>query len=380
MFPQLVDTNTSISLKLLQQHIAECAKLSIGYPVNLDFDYTLLLPFLQYNLNNVGDPFVEGNFALHSKEFERQSLNWFAQLYELEEYWGYLTSGGTEGNLYGMFLGRELYPDAVLYSSRDTHYSVAKAARLLKIPHVVICSQFNGEINYEHLEYELSQRKQQSAIININLGTTMKGAVDNIERINDIIQRLRIRFYIHCDGALGGMLLPFIQEAPKISFRDYPIGSISVSGHKFIGSPITYGIVLTRQPYVKKIETSVEYIGSKDMTILGSRSGLAALLLWYAIQTRNQQFHKEVATCLQNARYLRDRLLEINYHPLLNDFSTTVVFDKPAIELCRKWQLATQGNIAHIVVMQHISTQKIDQFIDNLLVNNQLSCFSTSCL
>jgi glutamate/tyrosine decarboxylase-like PLP-dependent enzyme len=165
-----------------------------------------------------------------------------------------------------------------------------------------------------------------------------------------------------------------------ISFRDYPIGSISVSGHKFIGSPVTYGIVLTHQPYVKKIETSVEYIGSKDMTILGSRSGLAALFLWYAIQTRSQHFHKEVANCLQNARYLRDRLLELDYHPLLNDFSTTVVFDKPAIELCRKWQLATQGNIAHIVVMQHISTQKIDQFIDNLLVKNKLSCFSTSCL
>jgi histidine decarboxylase len=380
MVTQLIDTNTSASLKRLQQYIAECTKLSIGYPVNLNFDYTLLLPFFQYNLNNVGDPFVEGNFALHSKEFERQSINWFAQLYELEEYWGYLTSGGTEGNLYGIFLGRELYPDAILYSSSDTHYSVAKAARLLKTPHVVIDSQFNGEINYEHLEYELSQRKQQSAIININLGTTMKGAVDNIERIIDITQRLGIRFYIHCDGALGGMLLPFIKEAPKISFRDYPIGSISVSGHKFIGSPIAYGIVLTRQPYVKKIETSVEYIGSKDMTILGSRSGIAALLLWYAIQTRSQHFHKEVATCLQNARYLRDRLLEIDYHPLLNDFSITVVFDKPGIELCRKWQLATEANLAHIVVMQHISTQKIDLFIQNLLVNNKLACFSTSCL
>ncbi len=116
---------------------------------------------------------------------------------------------------------------------------------------------------------------------------------------------------------------------------------------------------------------------SKERSLI---CGLAALFLWYVIQTRSQHFHKEVANCLQNARYLRDRLLEINYHPLLNDFSTTVVFDKPAIELCRKWQLATQGNIAHIVVMQHISTQKIDQFIDNLLVKNKLSCFSTSCL
>jgi histidine decarboxylase len=372
MFPRLVDKNTSVILKQLQQHLAKSTKLSIGYPANLDFDYALLLPFFQYYLNNVGDPFVEGNFALHSKEFERQSINWFAQLYELEEYWGYLTSGGTEGNLYGIFLGRELNPDGILYSSSDTHYSVAKAARLLKIPHVVICSQFNGEINYERLEYELSQRKHQSAIININLGTTMKGAVDNIERIIEIVERVGVRYYIHCDGALGGMLIPFIKGAPKISFRDYPIGSISVSGHKFIGSPITYGIVLTRQPYVNKIETSVEYIGSQDTTILGSRSGIAALLLWYAIQTRGHHFQKEVASCLENARYLRDRLQKINYHPLLNDFSITVVFDKPGIELCRKWQLATEENFAHVVVMQHISTQKIDLFIQNLLVNKEI--------
>ena len=40
------------------------------------------------------------------------------------------------------------------------------------------------------------------------------------------------RFYIHCDGALFGMMMPFIRsDAPVVTFAK-PIGSVSVSGHK----------------------------------------------------------------------------------------------------------------------------------------------------
>lgn len=40
-------------------------------------------------------------------------LNWFARLWGLEEeeYWGYITTCGTEGNLHGIYVGRENFPD-----------------------------------------------------------------------------------------------------------------------------------------------------------------------------------------------------------------------------------------------------------------------------
>ncbi len=354
-------------LKVLQKRLAESTEFLAGYPLNTDYDYTSLIPFFQYHLNNAGAPRELGNIGIHTKELEQQCISWLAQLYELEAEWGYVTSGGTEGNLYSIFLGRELLPDAVLYSSKDTHYSIAKIARMLKIPHVVINSQPHGEIDYEHLKQELLKRANHSAIVNLNVGTTMKGAVDKIEPVVDILEKLKIPFHIHCDGALGGMLLPYIEAAPKISFQDYPIGSIAVSGHKFFGSPIPYGVILTRQEYTHKIKNKIEYIGSHDTTITGSRSGLACLFLWYAIATRSQQFAQEVLTCVENAQYLYQRLQKIGYNPLLNDFSTTVVFDKPSLEICQKWQLATEGYIAHIVVMQNISRMKIDLFIQDLL-------------
>ncbi len=367
-----------INLNEFLGQLAQRTEFHAGYPYNLNYDYTPLLPFLQYTLNNLGDPYVASNYGIDSREFEQGCLEWFARLYKLDDHWGYVTSCGTEGNLYGIFLGRELYPDGILYSSKDTHYSIAKASRLFRIPHVIIESQDNGELNYEHLELSLRQNRHQPAIININLGTTLKGATDRIDRVLDLLEQLNIdKFHIHCDGALGGLLLPFIEDAPKISFQQ-PIGSIAVSGHKFIGSPIPCGVVLTRREYVKKIEQEVEYIGSKDTTIMGSRNGLAPLFLWYAIATRGDHFSEEVKDCLSNARYLHKCLETIDHPAMLNDFSTTVVLDKPGAEVCRKWQLATQGAVAHLVVMQNITVQKIDTFMNDLRASSNLNTSNES--
>ena len=49
---------------------------------------------------------------------------------------GYITNCGTEGNLHGILVGRENLPDGVLYASRETHYSVFKAARMYRMESV----------------------------------------------------------------------------------------------------------------------------------------------------------------------------------------------------------------------------------------------------
>lgn len=76
------------------------------------------------------------------------------------------------------------------------------------------------------------------------------------------------RFYIHCDGALFGMMMPFIKRAPMVSFKK-PIGSVSVSGHKFVGAPVPCGVVMTRMRCVMALSSEVEYLNSRDATIMG---------------------------------------------------------------------------------------------------------------
>ena len=68
-------------------------------------------------------------------------LQWFARLWEIDQddYWGYITNCGTEGNLHGILVGRENLPDGVLYASHETHYSVFKAARMYRMDSVKVC-------------------------------------------------------------------------------------------------------------------------------------------------------------------------------------------------------------------------------------------------
>ena len=108
---------------------------------------------MRYCMNNVGDPFHDSNFRSNTHEFEREVIGNFADMMRIprDDAWGYVTSGGTEGNMYGLYIGRELFPNAMFYFSQDTHYSAVKILRLLNARNIMIKSQDNGEIDYDDL-------------------------------------------------------------------------------------------------------------------------------------------------------------------------------------------------------------------------------------
>lgn len=108
---------------------------NIGYPESADFDYTILERFMRFSINNCGDWGEYCNYLLNSFDFEKEVMEYFASIFKIpfEESWGYVTNGGTEGNMFGCYLGRELFPEGTLYYSKDTHYSVAKIVKLLRI-------------------------------------------------------------------------------------------------------------------------------------------------------------------------------------------------------------------------------------------------------
>ena len=43
------------------------------YPYNLDFNYGALEGLAKFSINNLGDPFIESNYGVHSREFEAQT-------------------------------------------------------------------------------------------------------------------------------------------------------------------------------------------------------------------------------------------------------------------------------------------------------------------
>jgi histidine decarboxylase len=341
----------------------------LGYPYNLDHDYSELLPFLRYTLINLGDPFTDSNCKIDTRKYEKEVLAFFADLFRLEpeEYVGYVTAGGTEGNIYGLYVAAQSLPDAVLYASRDAHYSVFKSCRMLRQPFRLVDSTPTGEMDYASLEREIDPSRP--AIVSVTVGTTVKGAIDDPERVLAALEAREVEdYFIHCDGALNGLMLPFIPGAPEIGF-DGPIDSLAISGHKFLGTPIPCGVVLLRRHHQLAIETDIEYIGSKDTTILGARCGLAPLLLWYALRRKGRDgLRRDVEDCLRNARYLHRRLRALGYPTLLNPWSNTVWLRRPPDEVVEKWQLAVAGDGGHVVVMQNVDRAKIDEFLSDLRV------------
>jgi len=356
-----------------KRKLEERTKTHMGYPYNLDFDYGPLECLQKFMINNLGDPFIESNYGVHSREFEIGVLHWFARLWEIEvqDSWGYVTNCGTEGNLHGILVGRETLPDGILYSSVESHYSVFKAARMYRMDAVKINTLHSGEMDYDHFRELLLRNQDKPAIVNVNIGTTVRGAVDDLDKVIDVLQECGFnedRFYIHCDGALFGMMIPFVKKAPMVSFKK-PIGSVSVSGHKFVGAPVPCGVVMTRMKLIRSVSSEVEYLNSRDATIMGSRNGHAPIYLWYTLTLKGYEgISKDVEKCLRNAHLLRKMLHEAGIETMLNELSSTVVFERPEEEeFIKKWQLACESDIAHVVVMPNISVPKLETFVAELI-------------
>ncbi|CAM1355229.1 histidine decarboxylase [Tenacibaculum halocynthiae] len=356
-------------LNQLLEKITKARDTFLGYPVSKDFDYSELYEFLKYPINNLGDPFEDSTYKVQTHEIEREVVNFFAKLFRAnpKDYWGYVTNGGSESNLYGLYIAREMYPKAMVYYSESTHYSVKKNIHLLNIPSIVIRSQENGEIDYNDLEETLKFNRHKPAIVLTTYGTTMKEAKDDVSKVKGILKKLAIQdHYIHCDGALAGSFGAFVE--PKIPF-DFIDGadSISISGHKFIGSPIPAGVIVTRRSLRDRVSKGISYIGSLDTTITGSRNGHSPLFLWYAINKLGIDGLKaRYNHSLEVAKYCNQELLKIGVNAWRNPGAITVVLPKMSNTIKEKWQLATEDDITHIICMPNVTKDQIDHFIKDV--------------
>ena len=280
-------SNKNKILDEFEEYIKDRTKYHLGYPYNLDFEYEDLSRFFKYSINNLGDPFNASNYGVHSRKFELEILEFFSNIWKIDKYWGYVTNSGTEGNLQAMLVARENFPDGIIYSSEESHYSIFKAAHFYRMKAISIPTSWDGCIRLDCLRNEISKNKDKPIIINANIGTTVKGAVDNIDGIFGVLKQLdvpRDKFFIHCDGALFAMMLPFLDRKNSLSIDfNMDIDSIAISGHKFLGCPMPCGVFMTRKNHMDKLLKPIEYLNSVDSTITGSRNGLSSLFIWNVI-------------------------------------------------------------------------------------------------
>lgn len=328
-------------------------------------------------LNDAGNPSCDNFYTLNAHAFECTVIDYFAELFSIKPHWGYVTSGGTQGNEQGLYMGRSILSEfgkPILYFSEESHYSIASLGRVLGLECCVIQSQSNGEMDYEDFGQKLNP--DRPVLLSLSIGTTFKGAIDRIERIMPIIKKKKIKHvFYHADAALFGGYLPFYPDArkPNLNFSKFPYDSIAVSGHKFFGSPIPMGIFLIRYKHVKAMDVEyIEYISTPNITIPCSRSSLNSLIFWWIISTMpKEEFVHEVSAMLDTAQYLYYQLKKRKYSVWLNPYSNTVFFKRPSLEITKRWSLSLYtcpklGPLAHVMVMQHVTKNLINDFLKDL--------------
>ena len=332
------------------------------------------------NINNAGDPMTDHPSNWSSQHFEREVIEFFAPLYGFEKgkAWGLVSHSGTDGNNHGIYFGvKFLYNKTgkmpIVYVSDEAHYSNMRLCDLQNLDIRLIKTDEMGRMIPEELEKALDLSRPVLMIY--AMGSTFKGAIDDQEALNAVLDKHpNLQVFRHVDAALFGGYLPFTKHKDMVSQKKMRFDAIAVSGHKFFGIDSPCGLFLcTRETYDNQNDFNVTYLNGDMKMINCSRDAVQPLKFWWLIQTVGYDKWAEQATrMMENKAYLKQQLDNISWPCWVNEYSNTVFFRRPSPEIVKKYNLAQGhddrfgGDLAHIVVMQHVTKDKIDIFINDL--------------
>ena len=359
-----------------------------GYPANQQsemsdfYKWYLSAGMEVVNLNNAGDPMTDKPWRMSSHAFERDVIEYFAPLYGFtrDNVWGIVTHSGTDGNNHGIYFGANYLKnktgmDPVLYVSDEAHYSNVRLAHLQNLEMRLIKSDAMGRMIPQELEKALDTSRP--VLIIYAMGSTFKGAIDDMPTLNAVLDRHPEipAIYRHVDAALFGGYLPFTEHRMMVSHETMRFESIAISGHKFFGIDSPSGLFFcTRDVYENQADFNVTYLNSNMRMINCSRDAVQPLKFWWIIQkVGTEGWTEQAANIMLCTAYLKQQLDSIGWPAWVNRYSNTVFFRRPSDDIIAKYTLALGhddkfgGNLAHVVVMQHVTKEKINGFISDLM-------------
>ena len=357
-----------------------------GYPVNQEsalqdfYEWYVRTGMDRVNLNNAGDPMTDKPWSMSTQAFEKEVIEFFTPLYGFDKdyVWGIVTHSGTDGNNHGIYFGaNDLFNRTgkmpIVYVSDEAHYSNMRICDLQNLEVKLIKSDPMGRMIPEELETALDTTRP--ALMVYAMGSTFKGAIDDMQALNEVLAKHpSMAVYRHVDAALFGGYLPFTKHQKMVSSKDMHFESIAISGHKFFGIDSPSGLFLcTRRVYDNQNNYNVTYLNGNMKMINCSRDAVQPLKFWWLIQKVGYDGWSEQANGMMDCTaYLQQELTRIGWPCWRNEYSNTVFFKRPAPEICSKYNLALGydehfgGELAHVVVMQHVTKAKIDTFIQEL--------------
>lgn len=389
--------------KALEENVNFANDTSLGYPAskldgkvfNSDAPFLKDAPILQTyvaNPNHIGcHTFGTSEKAFRgTQEIEREVLNVLAvDIFKAEpnSFDGYIAPGGTEANIQAIWMYRNYFihelnakpTEIAIIASEDTHYSIPKAANLLMLDWLKIpVESYTRVIDVFALETIIIKAKAQGKkyfIVVSNMGTTMFGAVDNPDDYIQMLEKYKLTYKLHIDGAYGGFVYPFSNKNCDINFENPKISSITIDAHKMLQAPYGTGVFICRKGLIENVLTKeAEYVEGMDLTLCGSRSGSNAVAVWMILFTYGPFGWCEKIRVLQmRTEWLCEQLdaLDVKYfrEPFMN--IVTIQAQYITKELEEKYDLVPQkhdkGNLWYkIVIMDHVEIDHLSTFITDL--------------
>lgn len=293
---------------------------------------SLIAELIDRNQNNIGyhdlsDPHLSGCRLL-----EAELVNDLAGLCgDSGDCTGWLTSGGTEGNLSGLLAGREWsrrQPTAatpVIVCSELAHESVFKAAHILGVDVSLVPVDGDGRIAIDGLQHSLARCRAtlQDPIVVVSAGNTRLGTVDDVCAASVVTREYDA--YLHVDACIGGMVLAFTDPTRRFAFHNEQVRSVAIDLHKSLRAPLGIGAFLCRRSVVPLLERPGGYSGVRETAVLGSRSGALAAAGWLALNSRGSSgIAAELESCLALKSFFLDGLIDVAEH-LIHDPMVNVV-------------------------------------------------------
>lgn len=160
------------------------------------------------------------------------------------------------------------------------------------------------------------------------LGTTYTGQLDPIEKINDVLLRVKKEkgwdIPIHVDAASGGFVIPFTQPDFAWDFRLEQVRSINVSGHKYglVYPGIGWAIWKEKKDFPEELIFKVNYLGGwmPTYTLNFSRSCIGVIGQYYNfLRLGKKGYQKVMKNALSNAKHLAKLLKKSGKFILINE-------------------------------------------------------------
>lgn len=260
---------------------------------------------LGLNPNNHGNRFEENSEDLTiTEKIEKELVVKMIDLYHAngEDVQGYMTSGGTESNIFSGWMGRNFLEskkiridEIAILKTGLTHHSIDKAADLLHIKKFSVrlndnswgmdVKSFGDEIT------KLVKMGFRGFMLPLTFGYTLTGTSDPVKEICESVElltgKLKVTFFVWIDASFNGLIEPFLNPEYR-PFKSGLIQTYVTDFHKAGHVPLPAGLLLYKRNLIRTVEKPISYLEQKDNTLLGSRSGIPPVACWFMIHSQGK--------------------------------------------------------------------------------------------